>query len=204
MKLNKKMALSVILVMIPIIIICGIIVGRKIITPSNEDILNKLKNVKVYSCEVEYTFKNAREEFTEDTKQYYRFDKGSRIEFEDYYRRIKVYNGSEIKVEEDNEDYTLDKNIDIIYPLAFIDNIMSNQVSSPISEIKEEWGEGEYLKVDIEYNSNNKHLNKGEFYIDKKQRIPVLLKILDENNQERVIIKYKNFEYEKTLDENLF
>ena len=204
MKLNKKVIISIMLVMIPIIIICGIILGRKIITPSNEDILNGLKNIKMYSCDVSYTFKNIRDEFTEETTQYYRFDKGSRIEFQDYYKRIKVYNGSEIKVEENDDEYTLDKNLDIIYPLAFIENIMSNQMSSPISELKEEWGDGEYLKVNIEYNSNNKHLSKGEFYIDKKQKIPVMLRILDENDEERVVIKYKNFKYEKALDENLF
>lgn len=31
-----------------------------------------------------------------------------------------------------------------------------------------------------------------------------MLRILDENDEERVVIKYKNFKYEKTLDENLF
>ena len=114
MKLNKKVIISIMLVMIPIIIICGIILGRKIITPSNEDILNGLKNIKMYSCDVSYTFKNIRDEFTEETTQYYRFDKGSRIEFQDYYKRIKVYNGSEIKVEENDDEYTLDNNIDIL------------------------------------------------------------------------------------------
>ena len=62
MKLNKKVIISIMLVMIPIIIICGIILGRKIITPSNEDILNGLKNIKMYSCDVSYTFKNIRDE----------------------------------------------------------------------------------------------------------------------------------------------
>ena len=61
MKLNKKIIIGIILVMTPIIVICGIIVGRKIITPSNEDILNELKNIKMYSCEVTYTFENIRD-----------------------------------------------------------------------------------------------------------------------------------------------
>ena len=71
MKLNKKVIISIMLVMIPIIITCGIILGRKILTPSNQDILNGLKNIKMYSCDVSYTFKNIRDEFTEETTQYY-------------------------------------------------------------------------------------------------------------------------------------
>eukprot|EP00831_Metopus_contortus_P008273 TRINITY_DN1317_c0_g1_i5.p4 TRINITY_DN1317_c0_g1~~TRINITY_DN1317_c0_g1_i5.p4 ORF type:complete len:223 (+),score=44.50 TRINITY_DN1317_c0_g1_i5:1534-2202(+) len=185
---NKKIIRNIILGIIPIIIIIGIIIGRKIITPSNDDIVNKLKNIKVYSCDVEYVFKNRREEFTEKTKQYYRFDKGSRIEFQDYYKRVKVYNGSDIKVQENNDKYSMGKNIDIIYPLAFIENIFSNEIRTPIHEIKEEWGEGEYILVNIKYNMQNKYLCKGEFYIDKKKRKPVLLKILDVNNEERVLI----------------
>jgi outer membrane lipoprotein-sorting protein len=40
--------------------------------------------------------------------------------------------------------------------------------------------------------------------VEKKKRVPVLLKILDENNQERVIITFKDFKKEKSLDDNLF
>lgn len=204
MKLKKRVILSIILMTSPIIIISAIIFGRKMITPTNEDVLNKLKNIRMYSCDVSYTFKNIRDEFKEETKQYYRFDKGSRIEFKDYYKRIKVYNGSEIKVEENDNKYTLDKNLDIIYPLAFIENIMSNEMSSNVSELEEEWGDREYLKVNIQYSNNNKYLSKGEFYIDKKQKIPVMLIIFDANDKERVLIEYKNFKYEKILNENLF
>ena len=53
--------------------------------------------------------------------------KGARIEFKDGYDRVKVYKGGEIKVEGNkDEEYILDKDIDIIYPLAFIENILSN------------------------------------------------------------------------------
>ena len=98
----------------------------------------------------------------------------------------------------------LDKDIDIIYPLAFIENILSNPQNGEIKEVKAEWGEGIYLQVDMKYNSKNKHLNKAEFYVDKNKRVPVLLKILDDSNKERVIITYKDFKKEKSLNDNLF
>lgn len=204
---SNKFLLASILVFIPIFVILFIILCRHIIIPSNEDIVNELRNTKCYSSKVEYVFKNSRSELRENTMQYYNLGKGSRIEFNDGYKRVKVYKGGEIKVEGDEdkeEEYILDKDIDVIYPLSFIENILSNPVIGDIKEVKAEWGQGVYLQVNIEYNSKNKHLNKAEFYIDKSKKCPVLLKVLDDNDKERILITYKDFKMEKELDDKLF
>ena len=74
------------------------------------------------------------------------------------------------------------------------------------SEIKEVNVNGvkKFTSVDIEYNSNNKHLYKAEFYVDKNKGVPVLLKIIDDSNKERIVITYKDFKKEKGLSDNLF
>lgn len=201
---NKTLIIGIV-VLIPIFLILLISLCRYVVTPSNEEIINELKNTKYYSSKVEYVFKNSKSQFEESTMQYYSFDKGSRIEFSNGYERVKVYNGGEIRVEgNQEEEYILDKDIDTIYPLAFIENILSNLQDSEIKEVKTEWGEGIYLKVDMKYNSKNKHLNKAEFYVDKDKGTPVLLRILDDSNKERVIITYKDFKKEKNLNDNLF
>jgi len=201
----NKILITSILVSIPIFIILLIVMFRHVITPSNVDIINELKNTKCYSSKVEYVFKNSKSQFEESTMQYYSFDRGARIEFKDGYDSVKVYKGGEIKVEGNQEgNYILDKDIDIIYPLAFIENILSNLQDGEIKEVKAEWGQGVYLQVDVEYNNKNKHLNKAEFYIDKNKRVPVLLKILDDSNKERVIITYEDFKKEKSLSDDLF
>lgn len=202
--LNKKLIIGG-LVFCPIIIILLIIVIRNTFVISNESIINDLKNIKYYSCKVNYMFKNSKSQFEEDTIQYYSYDKGSRIEFNDGDGRVKVYNGGEIKVEENREgEYILNKDIDIIYPLAFIGNVLANTENTEVEEVKNEWSDTIYLKVDITYNIKNKHLNKAEFFVDKNKGVPVLLKILDDNNKERIIITYKDFKKEKNLNENLF
>lgn len=194
-----------ILFFIPIIIIFTVVLFRNIITPTNEEIIDKLKNTKCYTSKVDYKFLNSKSDFEESTKQYCSKDKGVRIEFEDGCERVKVYKGSEIKVEENNEnEYTLDKDIDIIYPLAFIENILSNPIQGDIQEIQSEWKDTTYLKINIEYNSKNNHLNKAEFYVDKKNETPELLRILDKDNKERIIITYKDFKAEKELQDDLF
>lgn len=201
---NKKIIIGI-LIFTPIFIILLVVLFRNSISPSNESIINDLKNTKFYSSKVNYIFKNSKSQFEENTIQYYSFDKGSRIEFKDGYERVKVYKGGEIKVEENRDrEYSLNKDIDIIYPLAFIENILSNSENTNIKEVKTEWSDSIYLQVDITYNSNNKHLNKAEFFVDKNKGVPVLLKILDDENNERIIITYKDFKKEKNLSDDLF
>lgn len=201
LKIKNKI---IFLTAIPILIFIIIIVGRKIVMPTNDEIVEELKNTKMYTCDVEYTFRNIRDEFKENTKQYYRYDKGGRIEFTDYYKRVKVYYNNKIKVQKNDNEYSVDTNLDCIYPQAFLNNILSSNINEPIKELEEEWGDGKYLKVSIRYDYKNRYLNTAEFYIDKNKKIPVLLKIFDESGNERITVKYSNFEKQKYIDSGLF
>ena len=190
---------------IPVIIILLIIMLRNVVNPLNLEIINRVKIIDCYTSDVEYIFKNERSEFKEETTQYYSRSLGSRIEFKGGYEPVKVYKGGEIKVEgSNNEEFILERDIDELYPLAFVENILDNPVTEEIKEVREEWGDGEYIEVCVEYNNKNKHLNKAKFYIDKNKRVPALLKIIDDNDKERVRILFKNFKIEKSLDSSLF
>lgn len=192
------------LIIIPLIIISVIIICRHVVVPTNEEIMDNLKNLKCYSSTVEYEFKNEKLDYREKTKQYYDKEKGVRIEFNDEGDRVKVYKGGEIKVEDNDDEYSLDKDMDIIYPLAFLENVFSNSNAKDIQEIKPEWSDEVYLKINIEYNCKNKHLNNAEFYVNKNTGAPVLLKIYDVNKKERIILKYTDFKEEKQLEDELF
>lgn len=202
---SKLRSMLWILLLVPICIIIVIIFGRKIVTPSNEEIIDNLHNIKNYRCNVEYTFINSKGQFKENTIQYYSSENGMRIEFLDENGRVKVYKGSEIQVKEENgQDYIIDKNIDEIYPLAFIENILDKNILEELEVINPEWSDKEYIKANISYSNRNKHLNKGELYVDKKSKCPVLLKIFDDDDKERILISYKDFKVSKQSDESLF
>lgn len=192
------------LIIVPLIIIFIIIICRHVVIPTNEEIMDNLKNLKCYSSTVEYEFKNEKLDYKEKTKQYYEKEKGVRIEFNDEGDRVKVYKGGEIKVKDNEDEYSLNKDMDIVYPLAFIENIFSNIDSKDIQEIKSEWNDDIYLKVNVDYNSRNKHLNNAEFYVDKNTGAPVMLKVYDINKKERIILKYTDFKEEKQLNDELF
>lgn len=201
--INNKLLISG-LIIVPLIIISVIIICRHVVVPTNEEIMDNLMNLKCYSSTVEYEFKNEKLDYKEKTKQYYDKEKGVRIEFNDEGDRVKVYKGGEIKVQDNEDEYSLDKDMDIIYPLAFLENIFSNSNSKDIQEIKPEWSDEIYLKINIEYNCKNKHLNNAEFYVNKNTGAPVLLKIYDVNKKERIILKYTDFKEEKQLEDELF
>lgn len=202
---SKLRSMLWMLLLVPICIIVVIIWGRGMVTPSNEEIIDDLHNVKNYSCTVEYTFINSKGQYKENTTQYYSSDNGMRIEFQDENGRVKVYKGSEIQMKEENgQEYTIDKKIDEIYPLAFIENILDKNVSEELEIITPEWSDKEYIRVNVNYTNGNKHLNKGELYVDKKLKCPVLLKIFDDADKERILISYKDFKVSKESYEGLF
>lgn len=202
--IKSKMLLSTLL-LIPVITILAIVLFRKMLIPTNDEIINNVKNIKEYSTGVEYSFKNSRGEIKELTTQYYSSNKGLRIEFGQDKKTVKVYNGGQIQVKDFNgEEFQLDENMDVIYPLASINNIFSTKIIGEIKEIPKEWDDGNYLEVNLKYDMNNKHFEEGKFYIDKKTKSPILLKIFDINGVERVIITYKDFKIEKNLSDELF
>lgn len=204
-KKNKFKKMLLILIFVPILIFGVIIFSRMMVTPSNEEIIDELYKTKNYSCKVEYTFINSKNEYKENTVQYYSSENGMRIEFQDADGRAKIYKGSEIQMQgEYGKNYIIDKNIDEVYPLAFINNVLDNNLSGELESINTEWSDNEYIKVNVDYPNGNKHIDKGEFYVDKKTKSPVLLKIFDDEGKERILISYKDFKISKDCDESLF
>ena len=206
MKLEiKKKLLSkkwiIILVLIPFVSIFLVIIFRHTYILTNEEIIDYVKNAKSYSSRVEYTIKNSRGEYKEDTDIYYCKDEGMRIDFEK--NRVKIYKDGFISIKDNGYEYELNGDFDQVYPLAFESNLLSNEVTS-IKEGTEEWGETKYLEVDINLPFKNNHMTSAKLYIDKDNKSPIVAKIYDMKGNERVIIVYKDFKYLSEMDKSLF
>ena len=61
----KKKIIIILLLVVPFISILFIIFFRGILMPSNEDIIEGLKNIKAYKAKVQYVMKNDKGEETE-------------------------------------------------------------------------------------------------------------------------------------------
>lgn len=189
------------LITIPIILIGVIIFFRHNYIPTNEEVIEKVKNTNSYSCNVEYIIKNSKNTYDENVKLIYDKNLGIRIEFDN--DRVKIYKDGYISVTDNGDEYELEKNTDVVYPLACISNILDNDIES-IQEGKEEWGDKVYIKLRVNLPFQNKHLSYAYIFMDKEEQIPVLTQIYDVNDEERLNIIYKDFKRLKEVDKSLF
>ena len=192
---NKK----IILLLIPFISIIMVIFFRNISSPTNSEIVEDLKETKMYSCNVKYVVKNTKGEYNQESKLYY--CKGMRIEFQE--DRVKIYKDGFISMNDSGYEYEIDENLDKVYPLAFVNNILENNIIS-IEEGTEEWGDTRYIEVDIELPFKNNHMNLAKLYINKTTKSPIVTKVYDINNKEKLEIIYDDFKYLDEIDNELF
>ncbi|MGL5150182.1 MAG: germination lipoprotein GerS-related protein [Clostridium sp.] len=198
----KKVILGL-LISIPIITISAVFLFRYFYIPNNEEVIEKLSNMKGYKTDVTYTIINTQGKYEEKTKQYYSKEKGTRVEFGE--ERVKIYKDGSINIKENdsNDEYEMSKNLDSFYPLAFLNNILNNNYTE-IQEGQEEWGDTKYIQVLYDLNTKNNHIKKAKVYIDKNKCMPIAIKIYDYNNKEKAIISYDDFEELKEIDNGLF
>ena len=189
------------LLTIPILILVIIIFFRHSYVLTNEEVVERIKNTPMYKSEIEYIVKNSRSEYSENIRLLYYKNMGLRIEFEK--DRVKVYKNGQIFVEENGNKYEANKGVDEVYPLADINNILSNEVLT-IEEGKEEWGDKIYIKLIVKLPFENEHMDYACIFLDKENQIPLMTQIYDVKDNERIRITYKTFKKLKKLDKNLF
>lgn len=188
---KKQIALGTI-ILLPFIIIGLIITLRHNVTLTNDEVIDRVKNLSQYNSIVEFTINNARGEYVEKVNLHYSENHPPIMEFGD--RLIKTYNKDSISMKyRDGKEYSLEKDTDSFYILAILEELFKNPIIN-IEEGSEEWGDIEYLKVSIDIVSNNKHLDKAMLYINKTEKIPMLMKIQDTNGKEKIKVEYRNFD----------
>lgn len=200
----KKKIIIAVLLLIPFISILLVIVFRGIILPTNEEIIKSLKNIKYYEANVEYIIKNSMGEEREDTKQYYSKDKGVRVEFGDDI--VKIYKNDGIRVIDNisKSDYVIDKGLDVLHPLAFMNKILSFPVKTDsLKQDQEEWGDTVYIQLDLELFLDNEHLNVARLFVDKKNKTPIGIIVYNNNGEDTLRIVFKDFKKVKQIDDSL-
>ena len=201
----KKKLLKIFLVSIPIISIALIILIRLTSEPSNEEIIDNLKNIKNYTTKVDYLIINSRGEEREETIQYFSKDFGGRIDFgED---RIKIYKDDKILINDNvsNKEYEIEEDMDKFHSIAFMYKLLESPIiDGEIKEGQEEWGEREYIEFTSELFLNNEHLDKVRVFIDKNEEVPIGAIIYDKGGKDKVRIVYKEFKKLKDKEKNIF
>ncbi|NLK94271.1 MAG: hypothetical protein GX275_03620, partial [Clostridiales bacterium] len=151
-----------------------------------------IKNVNSYSTKIEYTIRNSKGYYVEEVEAKYNKGNGMTVIFPD--NKIKIYKDEFISINEKNLEYDLNSDSDLLFPLGFINKILEGNISN-IDEKTEEWGDIKYLDIDIELDSKNNHMKKIKVYINKGDKTPILIKVFDKDNCEKVTIKFKDFNF---------
>lgn len=200
----KKKVLIGLLLLIPFISILLIVLFRTVAEPTNEEIIQQLKDIKAYTSDVEYIFINTKDELREETKQFYEKDKGVRVEFGK--DRTKIYKENTILIKDNigSKEYTVEAAMDKVHSIAFMKNILSYPIEpGSIKCGQEEWGDRQYLEATINLYLDNEHMEKAKIFIDKEKTSPIGVIVYDKDGKDRIRIIYKNFEKVKQIDENL-
>lgn len=199
----KRNILITLLMIIPFISIILAILFRHAVVPTNEEIVECVKNMKKYETIAEYTISNNRGTYSEKTKILFFDGHGFRIDFGEDLTKLYYEDKIIMSYNKKNEKYEVKRDIDNLYPLGVMSEIFKNPILG-ISEGQQEWGDLQYLKVDFDLITNNNHLDKATLYIDKTKKQPLLIKIYDNKGSERVKIEYREFNQDITYDEENF
>lgn len=201
---SKKRLIIIVSICIPIIIILAIIGARYFVAPTEEEIIEKVKNYNYYKSNVEFIIKNDKDVQRENVTMYCNKDVGTRMEFgED---RVKIFKDGKIKIEDNvsKSQYETDEKMDFLHSLAILNKILSYDVKSDTIESKqEEWANGQYIQVVVGIKSDIKHFDEAKVFIDKEKKSPIGIVVYDDNGNERVRIVYKEFEKLKEFDKDL-
>ncbi len=200
----KKKILILLLLLIPFISILLTIWFRGAIMPTNEEIVQELREIEFYKTKADYIVKNSRGEEKESTIQYYSKDDSIRVEFGD--ELVKIYKEGSVEVidNKSNTQYTIEENMDVLYTLAFMKNILSYPIiEGSIKEGQEEWGDVIYIQFDVEIFKDNDHLDSARVFINKEKKEPIGIVVYDKKGEISLKIIYEDFEKKKEIDDIL-
>lgn len=171
----------------------------------NEDTLDLLKSMDSCSSDFELSIINDKGSIDYSGKQYYDRRYGCRLELGK--DRVYIYKNNNIYVNDlkSSSKYVLDKDFDELFRLGFISEYISLLYTNEDIKYETKTIDGiSYEIVKLTIPGTNPSLNRAELYVEVHSGIPDKVLIYDKENKQKVTIKYKNFNAEVKLNEDIF
>lgn len=191
---------TLLITIISIITLCNVGCGRKEYTKEEvyEDFQKQISKITSYTCTAKVEAIGNKENTTYIFKHtytkpdYYKLEvkspkslQGKTIEYKG--DKVLVHNPS---VNDTVEIPNINNESHYLFIGDFIKNYMQNEA------VVLEATESE-LKIEIEIPGDNKYFNKQILYINNKTKNPDKMEILDNEGEQRFIVTYEDFKYEK-------
>jgi outer membrane lipoprotein-sorting protein len=177
--------------------------GKKENNPNT--VIQYLKSLNTYTCDVTIHIKNSRQEIDMETKLVYHKDFGHRLEVNK--ERVLIYKENEVRISDlvNNMDYTLDNKFDQVYKLSFIQQYIGllytdEEIKNTFKKIEDR----EYQLISLDIPGNNRNMNKAIMYVDIETKLPSKLSIYDNKDNEVISYIYTNFVPNAEINEEIF
>lgn len=174
-------------------------------TRNTEEIIYYLKDLNSYSCNVNMSIKNFKEEINYSGKQFYHVKYGDRLDLGKdeiiFYKQNKIV----AKRIGSGNIYNYNKNFDSLFKFCFIDQYISllytnEKIENSFQNISNQ----QYQVIHLDIPGNNKNINKAELYVNVKHNTPTYLIIYDSDGKERIKVHYTDFKANPELGEDVF
>lgn len=199
-------------IFLPMIIIClcAIACKQKDTMSTMEKIQKSLNEMQNYECTATLTRISNKGENTYETKQYYKSTGEYKMELlspENVAGNYTIFDGKTIC--QYNPRVNGKVIIDVpesqqrnqLFLGAFIKNYMQ---SEDVSIETAKFDEGKCTILEAVIPGENKYLATEKLWVDNESLKPKQLIIYDKENKERYIVLYNEFDYNVSLDENIF
>ncbi|GAA0716542.1 germination lipoprotein GerS-related protein [Clostridium malenominatum] len=195
------------LMIIPVILLAGIMTFffYDRVSHKDEKVVDYIKSLRSYTSDSNLIIVNDKQAVEYSCKQYYDKKNGERIEIGK--DRIVVYKNSKAFVNDlkANTKYTVDGDSDIIFKISMISEYMRLIYTNEEMKLFSKNIEGiDYTVIELHMPHMNRNLVKGRLYINKDNKLPERLEVLDKANRIKVRVNYKNFIPNEEIDEGLF
>lgn len=206
MNKNKKILIPIIIAVTVTLLIAFFMAYYFMNKKEEKDVAEYLKGLKSYTCSINIEVENSKQHISYTGKQMYRLGKGYRLELNKK-KRIMIYRENKIYVydAENNKSYILPLKFDDIYNMSFVGEYIgmlytNENINYSIKNIKGV----DYVLIKILIPNQNKNMNYAVLYVDLKGKFPTELRIYDIKNEEKLKIKYEEFQPNVQIDEKTF
>jgi outer membrane lipoprotein-sorting protein len=197
----KKLIFVFFMVSLLIIIIGGCSTQKE----KTKDLTPYFKNLKNYSLDMDMTVQNDKQKINYEGKQIYSSSLGYRLELNK--ERVLIYKNNKIYVSDlvNGQNYIKDDSMDDIYRISFVEEFIKLLYTKGEKDISfKDIAGGKYEIINVSMPNNNRNLSRGALYVNLQEKAPRVLVLYDTKGNQKIIIKYSNFNSEVNIDKKLF
>ncbi|KZL93268.1 germination lipoprotein GerS-related protein [Clostridium magnum] len=170
-----------------------------------EKVIDYLKNLDSYSCDINMKIQNDKQVINYTGKHFFDKKYGYRFELDE--NRILIYKEDKIFVKDlqNGLSYDTDKDFDSVFKLCFIGEYIgliytNEKVENSFKNINNE----EYQIIHLDIPGNNKNISRADLYVNLRDNFPKYLIVYDSKDREKINVEYSNFKFNPELQEELF